>query len=68
MESLIEYVDSSSQAHVIQKYLENPMLLTGRRKFDVRYKILSYNNLQDNEFNLVNLPIILIQDAVIQKM
>ena len=33
---LIAFVDKQKQAHVLQKYVENPFLLEGNRKFDIR--------------------------------
>lgn len=34
---LLEYIDNQGQVHVIQKYLEKPLLLEpGHRKFDIR--------------------------------
>ncbi|EDV29149.1 uncharacterized protein TRIADDRAFT_52733 [Trichoplax adhaerens] len=40
IDQLIQFVDNSNQSHVIQKYVENPMLLTGERKFDIRCWVL----------------------------
>ncbi|XP_019625758.1 PREDICTED: tubulin--tyrosine ligase-like isoform X2 [Branchiostoma belcheri] len=39
-ESLLEFVDRGKQSHVIQKYIEDPLLLTGNRKFDMRMWVL----------------------------
>ena len=34
---LLEFIDNQGQVHVIQKYLERPLLLQpGNRKFDIR--------------------------------
>lgn len=34
---LLDYIDNQGQVHVIQKYLEKPLLLEpGHRKFDIR--------------------------------
>lgn len=34
---LLEYIDNQGQVHIIQKYLEKPLLLEpGNRKFDIR--------------------------------
>jgi len=34
---LLEYIDNQGQVHIIQKYLEKPLLLEpGHRKFDIR--------------------------------
>lgn len=34
---LLDFIDNQGQVHVIQKYLEKPMLLEpGHRKFDIR--------------------------------
>uniref|UniRef100_UPI0035901AF7 tubulin--tyrosine ligase n=1 Tax=Myxine glutinosa TaxID=7769 RepID=UPI0035901AF7 len=38
---ILEYVDNQNQVHVVQKYIENPMLLEpGHRKFDIRSWVL----------------------------
>lgn len=35
---LLEFIDNQGQVHIIQKYLERPLLLEpGHRKFDIRY-------------------------------
>ncbi|KAG7279802.1 hypothetical protein CRUP_013712, partial [Coryphaenoides rupestris] len=41
---LLEYIDNQGQVHIIQKYLEKPLLLEpGHRKFDIRqYNIYLY--------------------------
>lgn len=39
---LLEFIDNQGQVHVIQKYLEKPLLLEpGHRKFDIR-QVLKY--------------------------
>ncbi|KAG8444041.1 hypothetical protein GDO86_009291 [Hymenochirus boettgeri] len=38
---LLDFIDNQGQVHVIQKYLENPLLLEpGHRKFDIRSWVL----------------------------
>ncbi|XP_075059865.1 tubulin--tyrosine ligase [Mixophyes fleayi] len=45
---LLEFIDNQGQVHVIQKYLENPLLLEpGHRKFDIRSWVLV-----DNQYNI----------------
>ncbi|XP_053292493.1 tubulin--tyrosine ligase isoform X2 [Pleuronectes platessa] len=45
---LLEYIDNQGQVHVIQKYLENPLLLEpGHRKFDIRSWVLV-----DHQYNI----------------
>ncbi|CAH1261354.1 TTL [Branchiostoma lanceolatum] len=39
-EALLEFVDRGKQSHVLQKYIEDPLLLTGGRKFDMRMWVL----------------------------
>lgn len=40
---LLDYIDNQGQVHVIQKYLEKPLLLEpGHRKFDIR-QVLCFN-------------------------
>ncbi|XP_033626314.1 tubulin--tyrosine ligase-like [Asterias rubens] len=46
-EELIEFVDNQRQSHVIQKYIEDPLLLTDSRKFDIRCWVLL-----DHEYNI----------------
>lgn len=41
---LLDYIDNQGQVHVIQKYLEKPLLLEpGHRKFDIRQVCNSQN-------------------------
>ncbi|XP_048864695.1 tubulin--tyrosine ligase isoform X1 [Brienomyrus brachyistius] len=45
---LLEFIDNQGQVHVIQKYLENPLLLQpGNRKFDIRSWVLV-----DHQYNI----------------
>ncbi|XP_056423166.1 tubulin--tyrosine ligase [Hyla sarda] len=45
---LLDFIDNQGQVHVIQKYLENPLLLEpGHRKFDIRSWVLV-----DNQYNI----------------
>uniref|UniRef100_A0A3B4BE99 Tubulin--tyrosine ligase n=1 Tax=Periophthalmus magnuspinnatus TaxID=409849 RepID=A0A3B4BE99_9GOBI len=45
---LLEYIDNQGQVHVIQKYLEKPLLLQpGNRKFDIRSWVLV-----DHQYNI----------------
>ncbi|CAH2253131.1 tubulin--tyrosine ligase [Pelobates cultripes] len=45
---LLNFIDNQGQVHVIQKYLEHPMLLEpGHRKFDIRSWVLV-----DNQYNI----------------
>ncbi|KAM4772314.1 tubulin--tyrosine ligase [Rhinophrynus dorsalis] len=45
---LLNFIDHQGQVHVIQKYLESPMLLEpGHRKFDIRSWVLV-----DNQYNI----------------
>uniref|UniRef100_A0A8D2HBD8 Tubulin--tyrosine ligase n=1 Tax=Urocitellus parryii TaxID=9999 RepID=A0A8D2HBD8_UROPR len=45
---LLDFIDNQGQVHVIQKYLEHPLLLEpGHRKFDIRSWVLV-----DHEYNI----------------
>ncbi|XP_056465465.1 tubulin--tyrosine ligase [Gadus macrocephalus] len=45
---LLEYIDNQGQVHIIQKYLEKPLLLEpGHRKFDIRSWVLV-----DSQYNI----------------
>ncbi|KAE8601253.1 hypothetical protein XENTR_v10013603 [Xenopus tropicalis] len=45
---LLDFIDNQGQVHVIQKYLESPLLLEpGHRKFDIRSWVLV-----DNQYNI----------------
>lgn len=33
---MLKLIDGEKQAYVVQKYIEDPLLLDGERKFDVR--------------------------------
>lgn len=45
---LLEYIDNQGQVHIIQKYLEKPLLLEpGHRKFDIRSWVLL-----DHQYNI----------------
>ncbi|XP_038074815.1 tubulin--tyrosine ligase-like [Patiria miniata] len=46
-DELLAFVDGQPQAHVVQKYIEKPFLLTGNRKFDIRCWVLL-----DHEYNI----------------
>ena len=35
-DTLLSHIECQTQVHVIQKYIENPLLLDPARKFDVR--------------------------------
>ncbi|XP_041469587.1 tubulin--tyrosine ligase-like [Lytechinus variegatus] len=39
-DELLSFVDSHPHSHVVQKYIENPLLLPGSRKFDIRCWVL----------------------------
>ena len=36
IEEILAFVDEQTQGFVVQKYLENPLLLDKKRKFDIR--------------------------------
>lgn len=39
-EELIDFIDAQTQSFIIQRYIENPYLLEGDRKFDIRCWVL----------------------------
>lgn len=59
---LLDFIDNQGQVHVIQKYLEHPLLLEpGHRKFDIREGVLRtasepyhVDNFQDKTCHLTN--------------
>lgn len=40
VQTILEFIDAQSQGFVVQKYIENPLLLDGNRKFDIRFDLL----------------------------
>jgi len=36
VEAILAFVDKQTQGFVVQKYIENPLLLDKNRKFDIR--------------------------------
>ena len=42
---LLQFIDKSRHAHILQKYIEQPLLLPGNRKFDIRWYIPSSHSL-----------------------
>lgn len=40
VEDLIAFIDTQTQGFIVQKYIENPFLLEGNRKFDIRCWVL----------------------------
>lgn len=37
IQEILDFVNSTSKSHVVQQYLQAPLLLPGDRKFDIRY-------------------------------
>lgn len=37
VEAILAFVDEQTQGFVVQKYIENPLLLDKNRKFDIRW-------------------------------
>lgn len=44
VEEILAFVDEQTQGFVVQKYIENPLLLDKKRKFDIRQ--VRFNSLQ----------------------
>lgn len=44
VEEILAFVDEQTQGFVVQKYIENPLLLDKNRKFDIRQ--VRFNSLQ----------------------
>lgn len=44
IEEILAFVDEQTQGFVVQKYIENPLLLDKGRKFDIR-QVKFFNNL-----------------------
>lgn len=40
VQTILEFIDEQSQGFVVQKYIENPLLLDRNRKFDIRFDLL----------------------------
>ena len=38
IEEILAFVDEQTQGYVVQKYIENPLLLDNNRKFDIRWE------------------------------
>ena len=41
-ETLLQFIDNTTHAHVLQKYIESPLLLPESRKFDIRSVYLGW--------------------------
>ena len=40
VQTILKFIDEQSQGFVVQKYIENPLLLDRNRKFDIRFDLL----------------------------
>ena len=49
IEELLDHVDREDTAFVIQRYIDNPFLLEGGRKFDIRYILEKTQHLLYND-------------------
>ena len=43
IEEILAFVDEQTQGYVVQKYIENPLLLDNNRKFDIRWEEVLIN-------------------------
>ena len=49
IDELLDHVDREDTAFVIQRYIDNPFLLEGGRKFDIRYILEKTQHLLYND-------------------